>query len=396
MDNAAFLTRAAIKNYKSIAAGDVHLQPLTILVGPNGAGKSNFLDALRFVTDGLRTSLDHAFRERGGINEVRRRSGGHPTHFGVRLEFALPGGATGSYGFRIGAKPNGAFEVLHEECVLHPPEALASESRFTVAAGEVSSTVPGPAATSDRLYLVSASGLKEFRPAYDALSRMCFYSVNPDRIKDLQLPDAGELMARDGTNIAAVLDRIGRTRPEVKARIEEYLARVVPGIRGVDAITLGPRETLQFRQDAGAESEWRFLAGNMSDGTLRALGALVALFQTGEAPLAGLDDPEAGLHPAAAEVLLNAMIEVSAARQVLATSHSPGLLDCAQLGPDSIVAVVADGGSTFVGPLEAVGREALRKRLYNAGELLRLDREKTEEASSEQLQLLGDGQSEGA
>jgi len=79
MSNAAFLTRVVVKNYKSIAACDVDLRPLTILVGPNGAGKSNFLDALRFVADGLRTSLDHAFRERGGIGEVRRRSGGHPT-----------------------------------------------------------------------------------------------------------------------------------------------------------------------------------------------------------------------------------------------------------------------------------------------------------------------------
>src|ERR1035441_4952375 len=93
MNNAAFLTRAVVKNYKSIAACDVDLRPLTFLVGPNGAGKSNFLDALRFVADGLRTSLDHAFRERGGIGEVRRRSGGHPNHFGARLAFALPNAA---------------------------------------------------------------------------------------------------------------------------------------------------------------------------------------------------------------------------------------------------------------------------------------------------------------
>ena len=85
------LHRVVLRNYKSIAACDVSPAQLSFLVGPNGSGKSNFLDALRFVADALRFSIDHALRDRGGINEVRRRSHGHPTHFGIRLEFSLPG-----------------------------------------------------------------------------------------------------------------------------------------------------------------------------------------------------------------------------------------------------------------------------------------------------------------
>jgi predicted ATPase len=65
MTNSPFLTRVVLKNYKSIEACDVDLHSLTFLVGANGAGKSNFLDALRFVADALRTSLDHALREHG-------------------------------------------------------------------------------------------------------------------------------------------------------------------------------------------------------------------------------------------------------------------------------------------------------------------------------------------
>jgi predicted ATPase len=88
MRESPFLTRAILKNDKSMAACDVHLSPLVFFVGPNGAGKSKFLDALRFVADALRSSLDHALRDRGGIDEVRRRSRGHPTHFGVRVDWA--------------------------------------------------------------------------------------------------------------------------------------------------------------------------------------------------------------------------------------------------------------------------------------------------------------------
>ena len=78
-----FLTRVVLKNDKSIDSSAVDLRALTFLVGPNGSGKSNFLDALRFTSDSLRSSLDNALRERGGISEVRRRSGGHPAHFGT-------------------------------------------------------------------------------------------------------------------------------------------------------------------------------------------------------------------------------------------------------------------------------------------------------------------------
>ncbi len=398
MSAAGFLTRAVVKNYKSIAACGIDLKPVTFLVGPNGAGKSNFLDALRFVADGLRASLDHALRDRGGVGEVRRRSVGHPTHFGVRLEFVLPDGSAGSYAFRIGAKLNGAWEVTNEECVVRPPEALAPEVRFTAASGEVTSSVGGPAAASDRLYLASASGLKEFRPVYDALSRMAFYNFSPDRMKDLQPPDPGQLLARDGRNIASALDYIARNSPEIKAKIEGYISRIVPGVTGVDTVPIGPRETLQFRQDvAGAEAPWRFYAANMSDGTLRAMGVLVSLFQAG-ARIVGIEEPEAGFDPAALQVLLDALFEASASRQIIVTSHSAEFLDSPRVGADSIVAVVADEGTTRAGPLDAIGRDAFRRRLRTAGEWLgdgRMRPDRGAEADPEsQLTLLSESAEE--
>ena len=62
----SFLRRVRIRNYKSIAYCDVELGQLTILVGRNGSGKSNFLDALRFVGDALRSPLSQAVKSRGG------------------------------------------------------------------------------------------------------------------------------------------------------------------------------------------------------------------------------------------------------------------------------------------------------------------------------------------
>jgi predicted ATPase len=383
MTKSPFLTRVVLKNYKSIEACDVDLHSLTFLVGANGAGKSNFLDALRFVADALRTSLDHALRERGGIQEVRRRTGGHPTHFGIRLEFAIPGGPTGSYAFRIGAKASGAFEVQHEECVLSGTEALSGDIRFSVPEAAT--------AASDRLYLPDAAA--DFRPVCEALARMAFYSPNADRIKDLQLPDVGEQLARDGSNLASVLDRMAKRQPEARSRIEDYLSKIVPGVRGVEVSHVGPRETLEFCQDVpDPENPWRFLAGSMSDGTLRALATLVALFQSGNVPLVALEEPAATLHPAAAAALLDALLEASALRQVLVTSHNADLLDSPKVKLANVLAVLAENGNTRIGPLDAVGAEALEQQLHTAGELLRTDQVRPDpEVSTRQMRLFDEG-----
>ena len=195
MKDSTFITRVILKNYKSIASCDVQLRPLMFLVGPNGAGKSNFLDSLRFVADALNLSLDHAIRDRGGIDNIRRRSGGHPNHLSIRLDFDSPEGF-GHYAFRISALQRGRYKVQKEECVLRSTQQPTQEDYFYVKNGTVTKTnmEVAPAAATDRLYLVNASGLPEFRSVYDALSRMGFYSLNLDKIRDLQAPDPGDLL----------------------------------------------------------------------------------------------------------------------------------------------------------------------------------------------------------
>lgn len=380
MNDSIFIKRVTIKNYKSIAACDVRLGPLMFLVGPNGAGKSNFLDAMRFVADALNSSLDHAIRDRGGINDIRRRSGGHPNHFSIRLEFALPDRSTGHYAFRIGATSllKRAYEVQREECVIRNAEPLSPETYFHVHNGAVTQTSleVAPAAASDRLFLVNASGLKEFRPVYEAFSRMGFYSLNTDKLRDIQAPDPGDLLTWDGSNLASVL---GQLSPAAKERIEEYLAAVVSGVHGVKVKEIGPKETLEFRQGvAGARYPWRFLANNMSDGTLRVLGILVAVFQGDERAqkrvyLVGIEEPEIALHPAAAGVVLDGLREASEKTQILITSHSPDLLDHKDLDVESILAVEARDGISVIDSVDEVGRSAVRDRLFTAGDLLRLN-----------------------
>ena len=378
MKDSTFITRVALKNYKSIAACDVELGPLMFLVGPNGAGKSNFLDSLRFVADALDSSLDHAIRDRGGIDDVHCRSGGRPKYFSIHLDFTLSEGSTGHYAFRINALQRGRYKVQTEECVLRSTQHPTQEDYFYVENGTVTKTnlEVAPAAAKDRLYLVNASGLKEFRPVYEAFSRMGFYSLNLDKIKDLQAPDPGDLLTRDGSNLASVFKQLS---PSVKERVKEYLATVVPSVDKIEARKYGPKEALVFTQKvAKAKGPQRFLANNMSDGTLHALAILVALFQGNRdlkkhVMLVGIEEPESALHPAAAGVLLDALREAANETQIIITSHSPDLLDDKDLDPESILAVKVHDGITVIADIDEAGRSAVRDRLYTTGELLRID-----------------------
>jgi predicted ATPase len=369
-----FIHRVTLRNYKSIAACKIDLPRLAFLIGPNGSGKSNFLDSFRFVADSLKTSLDHALRDRGTIKEVRRRSGGHPNHFSIRLDFSLPDASSGHLSFRVGARKDGGFEVQNEECKIQAHDLR--EHFYHVRSGKVAATsLPmHPASLPDRLFLVAASGLPEFRPAFDALSSIEVYNLNPNEIKAMQKPDAGELLRREGGNIASVFQNLD---PDHRRKVNQYLARIVKGLSEAQTKILGSQETIEFRQAVkGQKHPWTFLASSMSDGTLRAFGVLVAIFQNlrsaGLSPkLIGLEEPEMALHPAASAVLLAALRQASQNSQILVTSHSPDLLDNADIPPESIFAVDNVDGVTQIAGIDPAGRQMLRDKLFTPGELLR-------------------------
>jgi len=205
---------------------------------------------------------------------------------------------------------------------------------------------------------------------------MGFYNLNPDSIKAAQSIDSGELLTRDGSNLASVIHRLGRIDPAQKQRLIEYLSLIVPGIVKVEREAMGPMESLNFLQKTNTSKvSKKFWAFSMSDGTLRALGVLTALFQvTGRKDLLSLvaiEEPEMALHPGAAGVLLDALREASLDRQILVTSHSPELLDRKDIDAESILAVIQEDDETKVGKLTEGKKNLLKKQMSTAGELLR-------------------------
>jgi predicted ATPase len=372
------ITRVILFNYKSIAVGNVVLGPLTILVGPNGAGKSNFIDAMRFCRDALRTPLDQVFAKRNtNLHNLLHRSSSEPDTFEMRFEFLLGSGQRGFYSFGIGAQSPRGFEVRREKCLVHEP---TGERSFDIQAGLFVSAHPNaanlPAPNERRLFLVNASALPEFRPVYELLSGMEFYTPDPEIMRvDLDTTGSADIVDSDGENIASVLDRLSRTQKSTKERIDQYLRAIVPGLERVETVEFEHYKLLHFYiTTAGSLS--KFLASSMSDGTLRALALLVALFQNAgsdsRVSVIAIEEPETGLHPAATAVLLDAIREASESVQVVMTSHSADLLDSPEIPSDAIRAVSWENGQSEILGVDYATRSTLHDRLYTAGELLRM------------------------
>jgi predicted ATPase len=70
MDGRVQIDRFAVKNFRSIQECDVELSPLTFFIGANASGKTSFVDAILFVASALRSSLEKAISDRGGIYSI--------------------------------------------------------------------------------------------------------------------------------------------------------------------------------------------------------------------------------------------------------------------------------------------------------------------------------------
>ena len=242
----SFIKRLNLRYYKSIGSCSVDLDGLTILVGTNGSGKSNFLDSISFVSDALSSTLDFAIRQRGGISAVRKRSGGHPTHFSISMRLLLPSGRNAIYSFEIGADANGKHKVRREKLAVSASDLSYIE--YDYEDGRLLGATPGlslpKAITSDRLALQVASTFAEVREVYDLLAGAQFYNIYPEDFRYPQPHDSGEFLLRTGKNLPAVVRNIQDNQPAKFERICEYLGRIVTDVHRIEHRSIGPSECL--------------------------------------------------------------------------------------------------------------------------------------------------------
>ena len=364
-----------LKGFRSIPAEQVEFDNPTFLVGVNGSGKSNFVDAFAFLAESMSSPIQAVFDKRGGFRAVRHKTSERKVwpNLGMCVEFGALNGRVigGRYAFEIGLLPDDGFEVMREQCVVQ----LDNNEKywFDRKKQKFSSSIRGlePSLDPASLGLPVVGGDARFSPVVRTLASMRVYSLEPARLKEMQAPDSGVTLRADGSNASSVLQEIERQSPDDVLRIGEILASIVPHTKHVGTKRQDNRLSLQFTQEWGEKKRVRFNASNMSDGTLRALGILMAVYQRPTPTLMVIEEPEATIHPGALGAIGDLLSHASRKMQVVVTTHCPELLDAKWIEDRHLRMVSCEEGATRITPISESSRQALVRHLMGAGELLR-------------------------
>jgi predicted ATPase len=370
------IRQLTLKRFLSIPTERITFDNPTIFVGRNGSGKTNLMRAFSFLAEAMASPLQAVFDRAGGISAVRNRSSdqSYPPNLGIRVDWGRLNGRAhhGHYAFEIKALKNYGFSVVREQCSIGEG---AARSWFDREGTRFSSNVEGmrPALDPSSLGLPVIGGEKTFAPALRALAGMRVYSIEPAKLREMQEPDSGVALKSDGANATSVLREIERQSKEEFSRISEILGTIVPNTTRVDVHKHGKSLSLEFTQRWGKEKpkQLKFEGFSMSDGTLRAVGLLAAVFQKPSPSLIAVEEPEATIHPGALDSVLDLLLHASARMQVVVTTHSPELLDAKWITDRHLRLVEWRDGATHVSPLADANRQALQRHLMGAGGLLR-------------------------
>jgi predicted ATPase len=368
------IKQLVLKRFRSIPAERITFDNPTIFVGRNGSGKSNLVNVFAFLAEAMASPLQAVFDKAGGISTVRNRSSGrsYPPNLGLRVDFGhLNGRLSGFYAFEVKALKNYGFSVVREQCSIGRDQN--SRSWFDREGTKFKTNLGGvrPALDPASLSLPLVGGEETFAPALRMLAAMRVYSIVPGKVREMQEPDSGTSLKSDGANVTSVLKEIERQSDTDFRRISDILATIVPNTKRVLVKKRGKSLSLEFIQEWGEKMRLKFEGSSMSDGTLRTIGLLAAVFQRPAPSLIAIEEPEATIHPGALESVLDLLRHASKHMQVVITTHSPDLLDAKWITDHHLRIAEWTEGATRIAPVSESTREALASHLMGAGDLLR-------------------------
>jgi len=281
------------KNFKVLRDCELPLSQFTLIIGPNGSGKSTALESVKAIL----SKLDWDSMVAAGVRGQRDQ----------------------------------CIEVVQEWGGLRDSVILGRRWSANGEDHPISADTGGP------------NGVPRTR-LEDKLARTRVFALDPRCLyQNVQLAPDQELEA-DGTRLAGVVDRLRDEAPDRFRLLNEELHRWIPEFDHVLFSTPYPgKRCLALRTTVGHH---KITAGDLSQGTLLALAILTIASLADPPPILGLEEPNRGLHPRLLRDVRDAMYRLAYPDQygdkrepvqVIATTHSPYMVDLFRDHPEEIV-----------------------------------------------------------
>ncbi len=339
------IDQVSFMDFKALHEVCLDLARFTVLVGPNASGKTSVLEGLHFlstVTD--EQSEATGKRMKAQLTPLVSR----PATDGMILRWS---------------GDRGELRVNWRDRDLVQLELPTAEGKTAI----LSFGREGPGK------LILPEGQRSFQfPSYGPT---VFLHLDPRRIAEASYSDEKvPRVGADGKDLAAVLAYMQMNRPDDYAAVQVALREVIPSVQRVrtprtkivrtesEVITVDDKQftrqaereywgnSIEFDVDGAS----RIPAQLMSEGTLLVLALITVLMGPERPKLVLLDDIDRALHPKAQEDLvglLRRLMDQNPELQIVATSHSPYLLD--HLRPEEVrLTALKDDGSVAVGRLD--------------------------------------------
>ena len=378
------LKTVRVQHYKSLDNVTVDLHPgITVIVGPNGVGKSNFVDVFRFLHDAVASNLDDAIRKREGIVRLLQYYKTRPSD--IYLNFTFKDDREEfEYYLRLGGKGNGDWYIIRESLSpLEPAEPIEygmryvreSSEKLIVDQDEIEGFPEHRLALGMLLRQIQdpQPEKNDFRLRSIPLGSRIIKEVNhwnhctiyPNILKKPANPDRSQsALEESGENWATV---IKSAKPAVMERIYEAMQAVLPDFQRVEVETVSSYLIPRFFFASGEETI-AFDPIQLSDGTLRLFGILLAAYQQPRPRLLVIEEPEQTIYPGALAVLADVFSEISETTQVIITTHSPHLIS--HFTPDQIRVAYLQNGLTQIANIHPHQMEAIHEGLMSLGEFM--------------------------
>ena len=301
------ITSIKFRNFKVLREATLPLGRFTLIVGPNGSGKSTAMQAFSFVRN----------VKQYDYHKIVTAGLAAPDDIEVEL--------THSFADRFTRKPTSPTNA-----VLHHPDWQDENPQPPEDGG------PDPAFDDEELNYRS--------PLETALAGFKVYSFDAKRIAQSVQIDTKPELSQDGFGLANVLDDLSDQEPERWEALNNELKRWLPEF---DHITFErPSNSTKIFQLRTALGHHKYSACDLSQGTLFAVALLTLAYLKEPPAIVCFEEPDHGIHPRLLQNIRDAMYRLAYPKnfggnrepvQVIATTHSPYLLDLYKEHPEEIV-----------------------------------------------------------